>query len=156
MFLMPGLLVTLYTTGSIDVSRPLPSFCVPDLHVHLVPSACKSPRLTPSHLQNVLSPEHKTEMIRYLVNHQNSDGGYGLHIEGHSTMFGSCLSYVSMRILGCGPDHAAVASCRKWILVRARPLLPRAPLLSHVPCQVSAPLWHPPLACKRHRSLCSR
>lgn len=58
MFLMPGLIVTLYVTGVIDT---------------------------------VLSVHHKQEMIRYLRNHQNTDGGFGLHIEGHSTMFGTVL-----------------------------------------------------------------
>lgn len=58
MFLMPGMIITLYTTGA---------------------------------LNTVLSPAHTHEMVRYLVNHQNDDGGYGLHIEGHSTMFGTVL-----------------------------------------------------------------
>ncbi|THG00668.1 hypothetical protein TEA_000086 [Camellia sinensis var. sinensis] len=30
----------------------------------------------------------------------NRDGGWGLHIEGPSTMFGTCLSYVTLRLLG--------------------------------------------------------
>jgi cycloartenol synthase len=58
MFLMPGLLITLYTTGV---------------------------------LETVLSPQHRAEHIRYLRNHQNEDGGFGLHIEGTSTMFGTAL-----------------------------------------------------------------
>ena len=58
MFLMPGLIITLYTTGVIN---------------------------------KVLSPQHKLEMLRYLRNHQLPDGGYGLHIEGHSTMFATAL-----------------------------------------------------------------
>ena len=58
MFLMPGLLIALYVSKSID---------------------------------RVLSKQHKVEMIRYLNNHQNKDGGFGLHIEGHSTMFGTAL-----------------------------------------------------------------
>jgi cycloartenol synthase len=46
-------------------------------------------------------PEHvKVEMIRYLENHVNEDGGVGLHIEGHSTMFGSVLTFVALRCLG--------------------------------------------------------
>ena len=61
MFLMPGMVITLHTTGA---------------------------------LHTVLSPAHIAEMIRYLANHQNSDGGYGLHIEGHSTMFGTVLRWV--------------------------------------------------------------
>ena len=42
-------------------------------------------------LPQVLSPAHVREMVRYLANHQNEDGGYGLHIEGSSTMFGTVL-----------------------------------------------------------------
>ena len=44
-------------------------------------------------LDAVLTPEHKREMIRYLENHQNEDGGIGLHFEGPSTMMGSSLKY---------------------------------------------------------------
>ncbi|BBG98696.1 hypothetical protein Prudu_008174 [Prunus dulcis] len=49
----------------------------------------------------------------------NQDGGWGLHIEGHSTMFCTALSYICMRILGEGPDGGqdnACARARKWIL----------------------------------------
>nr|QIH97373.1 OptiAtLUP [synthetic construct]BAL41371.1 lupeol synthase [Glycyrrhiza uralensis] len=67
-------------------------------------------------LDDVLGPEHKKEIVRYLYNHQNEDGGWGFHIEGHSTMFGSALSYVALRILGEGPEDKAMAKGRKWIL----------------------------------------
>ncbi|KAK1422786.1 hypothetical protein QVD17_18073 [Tagetes erecta] len=65
-----------------------------------------------------LTKEHKTEMIRYIYNHQNEDGGWGFHIEGHSTMMGSALSYVALRLLGEGVDdgNGAVERARKWIL----------------------------------------
>ncbi|XP_047252334.1 beta-amyrin synthase-like [Capsicum annuum] len=49
----------------------------------------------------------------------NEDGGWGLHIEGDSTMFCTSLSYICMRILGEGPDggeNNACARARKWIL----------------------------------------
>lgn len=39
-------------------------------------------------------------MIAYLRNHQQADGGWGLHIEAPSTMFGTVMSYVAMRLLG--------------------------------------------------------
>ncbi|KAL6985042.1 lupeol synthase [Sarracenia purpurea var. burkii] len=68
----------------------------------------------------ILSPEHQKEIIRYIYNHQNEDGGWGIHIEGHSTIFGSCLSYVCLRLLGEGVEEGgeggAVARGRKWIL----------------------------------------
>ncbi|CAI9282103.1 unnamed protein product [Lactuca saligna] len=55
-------------------------------------------------LNAVLSKEHKQEICRYIYNHQNRDGGWGLHIEGHSTMFGSALNYVTLRLLGEGAN----------------------------------------------------
>ncbi|KAJ6758847.1 TERPENE CYCLASE/MUTASE FAMILY MEMBER [Salix koriyanagi] len=66
----------------------------------------------------VLSDEHKKEMIRYLYNHQNRDGGWGLHIEGPSTMFGSVLNYVTLRLLGEGPNDGdgAMDKGHDWIL----------------------------------------
>ncbi|KAL3643641.1 hypothetical protein CASFOL_014456 [Castilleja foliolosa] len=69
-------------------------------------------------INTILTPEHKREMIRYIYNHQNEDGGWGFYIEGHSTMIGSALSYVTLRLLGEGPDdgNGAIARGRKWIL----------------------------------------
>ena len=46
---------------------------------------------------------------------QNADGGFGLHIEGQSTMFGTALSYVTLRLLGRGPDDATAAAARGWV-----------------------------------------
>ncbi|XP_044490529.1 beta-amyrin synthase-like [Mangifera indica] len=73
------------------------------------------------HLDSVFPAEHKKEILRYIYYHQNEDGGWGLHIEGHSTMFCTALSYICMRILGEGPDGGednACARARKWILDR--------------------------------------
>ena len=50
---------------------------------------------------------------------QNEDGGWGFHIEGHSTMFGTALSYIALRLLGEEPEDGedmAMARGRKWIL----------------------------------------
>ncbi|KAJ7962649.1 Terpene cyclase/mutase family member [Quillaja saponaria] len=69
-------------------------------------------------LNAVLSKEHQREMCRYLYNHQNMDGGWGLHIEGPSTMFGTTLNYVTLRLLGEEADEGqgAMEKARKWIL----------------------------------------
>uniref|UniRef100_A0A2N9EML5 Terpene cyclase/mutase family member n=1 Tax=Fagus sylvatica TaxID=28930 RepID=A0A2N9EML5_FAGSY len=70
-------------------------------------------------LNAMFSPAHQKEIIRYLYNHQNEDGGWGFHIEGHSTMFGTALSYIALRILGEGPEDgedSAMAKGQKWIL----------------------------------------
>ncbi|KAL2327285.1 hypothetical protein Fmac_020712 [Flemingia macrophylla] len=69
-------------------------------------------------LDDVFGAEHKKEILRYLYNHQNEDGGWGFHIEGESTMFGSALSYIALRILGEVPEDedGAMERGRKWIL----------------------------------------
>eukprot|EP00268_Persea_americana_P017366 TRINITY_DN18367_c0_g1_i4.p1 TRINITY_DN18367_c0_g1~~TRINITY_DN18367_c0_g1_i4.p1 ORF type:complete len:760 (+),score=124.93 TRINITY_DN18367_c0_g1_i4:338-2617(+) len=69
-------------------------------------------------LNTVLSSEHRLEICRYLYNHQNEDGGWGLHIEGPSTMFGTALTYVTLRLLGEGANggEGAMEEARNWIL----------------------------------------
>ncbi|KAK4342376.1 hypothetical protein RND71_038192 [Anisodus tanguticus] len=70
-------------------------------------------------LNAVLSPAHQMEIKRYTYNHQNDDGGWGFHIEGHSTMFGTVFNYVALRLLGEGQedgDDNALVKGRKWIL----------------------------------------
>ncbi|KAK2981148.1 hypothetical protein RJ640_013470, partial [Escallonia rubra] len=69
-------------------------------------------------INTVLTPEHKKEMIRYLYNHQNDDGGWGFYVSGHSIMIGTALSYIALRLLGEGPSNGdgAVERGRKWIL----------------------------------------
>ncbi|XP_027357963.1 cycloartenol synthase-like [Abrus precatorius] len=71
-------------------------------------------------LNGVLTPQHQSEMRRYLFNHQNEDGGWGLHIEGPSTMFSTALSYVTLRLLGEDIDggDGAMHKARRWILDR--------------------------------------
>ncbi|KAJ7575413.1 terpene synthase [Mycena floridula] len=56
--------------------------------------------------------EERLEMIRYLSNITNDDGGWGLHIEGHSTVLGTALNYCSMRLLGVDRDHPAMIRAR--------------------------------------------
>lgn len=55
-------------------------------------------------------------MKQYFLNHQNADGGWGLHLEGHSTMFGTVLQYVALRILGEDKDSEELRKARNWIL----------------------------------------
>ncbi|XP_072594595.1 lanosterol synthase [Vulpes vulpes] len=58
---------------------------------------------------------YREEIVRYLRSVQLPDGGWGLHVEDKSTVFGTALNYVSLRILGVGPDDPD--------LVRARNIL---------------------------------
>ncbi|PPD71314.1 hypothetical protein GOBAR_DD31801 [Gossypium barbadense] len=91
MFLLPGLVITLYVTGA---------------------------------LNTILSKENQYEICRYLYNHQasnvhcNRDGGWGLHIEGPSTMFGTVLNYVSLKLFGEGGEGAIEKARRMWCLCR--------------------------------------
>lgn len=67
-------------------------------------------------LNAVLSKEHRREICRYIYNHQNEDGGWGKQVLGPSTMFGSCLNYVALRLLGEERTHGALTKGREWIL----------------------------------------
>ncbi|XP_059436495.1 beta-amyrin synthase 2-like [Corylus avellana] len=71
------------------------------------------------HLNTIFTTEHRKEILRYIYNHQNKDGGWGLHIVSHSSMYATTLHYISMRILGeegDGGEGDACARARKWIL----------------------------------------
>ncbi|WCJ27412.1 Lupeol synthase [Euphorbia peplus] len=71
-------------------------------------------------LHTVLSDEHRKEMLRYIYNHQNEDGGWGFHVESHSTMLCTALNYISLRLLGqqlpAEGEENGVSKARKWIL----------------------------------------
>eukprot|EP00731_Ephydatia_muelleri_P035529 Em0132g8a len=59
--------------------------------------------------------EQKSEMKQYPRNVQRDDGGWGLHTEGKSTVFGTALNYVTMRLLSVargGPSQDTAAPSR--------------------------------------------
>lgn len=43
------------------------------------------------------------------------DGGWGLHIEGPATMFGTTMNYVAARLLGLPPSHPSAVAARGFI-----------------------------------------
>ncbi|XP_048390447.1 lanosterol synthase isoform X3 [Stegostoma tigrinum] len=59
-----------------------------------------------------LSEAQRKEMIRYLRSVQLLDGGWGLHVEDKSTVFGTALNYAALRILGVGPDDPDLVRAR--------------------------------------------
>jgi squalene/oxidosqualene cyclase-like protein len=72
--------------------------------------------LIASYLSDTPFPKaHREMMKRYLFNHQNPDAGWGMHIEGESTMFGTVMQYVSLRILGVEKNHEQLIQARNWI-----------------------------------------
>ncbi|KAG9477441.1 hypothetical protein GDO78_002701 [Eleutherodactylus coqui] len=62
--------------------------------------------------QTTLPDATKKEMIRYLRSVQLPDGGWGLHIEDKSTVFGTALSYTSLRLLGVSQDDPDMTRAR--------------------------------------------
>lgn len=82
MFLLPGLIITLYVTD-MPLTRP-----------------------------------EQTEIIRYIFKMQNlgskngGDGGWGLHVEGDSSVFGTAMNYTALRLLGVSPDDPRMRKAR--------------------------------------------
>lgn len=69
---------------------------------------------------------HKKEIKNYLFSRAHpEDGGWGLHIEGESTVLGITLNYVTLRIVGCDADHP--------VLVKARATLHKLGGATHAP-----------------------
>jgi lanosterol synthase len=62
-----------------------------------------------------LPESHQVLMSRYMLSHQNNDGGWGLHLEGDSTMFGTVLQYVALRLLGVDVNDTRIVKARNWI-----------------------------------------
>ncbi|KAL6603533.1 hypothetical protein ACP70R_043894 [Stipagrostis hirtigluma subsp. patula] len=69
-------------------------------------------------INTVITSEHRREILRYIYNHQNKDGGWGTQVLGPSSMFGSCLNYATLRLLGevLDSENEALAKGRAWIL----------------------------------------
>lgn len=60
--------------------------------------------------------EWKAEIVRYLENAVNEDGGWGLHLEGTSTVFATGLYYVMLRLLGMEKEHQLARNARSCLL----------------------------------------
>ncbi|RWA12539.1 hypothetical protein EKO27_g2553 [Xylaria grammica] len=58
----------------------------------------------------------RQEMCRYLVETCNADGGWGIYISGPSTVFGTGINYVMLRILGLGPTHPTCKKARDLLI----------------------------------------
>jgi squalene/oxidosqualene cyclase-like protein len=65
--------------------------------------------------EKMISPAAARAMIIYLRNHQQIDGGWGTHIESPSTMFGTTLNFVALRLLGVPRDDEASLAAVKFI-----------------------------------------
>lgn len=64
---------------------------------------------------SMLNDDQTALMIHYLKLHQQLDGGWGTHIESPSTMFGTTLCYVAIRLLGVQADDPACVKGREFL-----------------------------------------
>jgi len=63
--------------------------------------------------QTPVPASHATEIKSYLFARQNrEDGGWGLHIEGESTVFGTAMNYVVLRLLGVSEEDKRMVKAR--------------------------------------------
>jgi lanosterol synthase len=54
-----------------------------------------------------------TEIKRYLFARQNKeDGGWGLHTEADSSVFGTAMNYVALRLLGTSEENGKMVKAR--------------------------------------------
>ncbi|THH04052.1 hypothetical protein EW146_g10277 [Bondarzewia mesenterica] len=61
-------------------------------------------------------PEEGIEMVRFMLNHADPvDGGWGLHGEHPTTVFGLSVNYIALRMLGVRPDHVAMIKARNTL-----------------------------------------
>ena len=61
------------------------------------------------------SEHQRARMVEYLKHVQRADGGWGLHVEDRSTMFGTAFNYVALRLLGVPADDESAARARAWV-----------------------------------------
>ena len=62
--------------------------------------------------QTPIPGERQIEFRRYLFARQNQDGGWGLHVEGHSSVFGTAMNYTVLRICGASEEDARMIKAR--------------------------------------------
>lgn len=62
-----------------------------------------------------LGAERKSAMLTYIRNHQQADGGWGLHIEGPGTLFCSTLNYCAARSLGVPASDPMMVAGRAFL-----------------------------------------
>nr|ODN91514.1 lanosterol synthase [Cryptococcus depauperatus CBS 7855] len=63
----------------------------------------------------ILRPEQSIEIRRYLLSKRRDEGGWGLHTAAPPTVYGTVMNYVTLRLLGMGPDEGPMTEIRGLI-----------------------------------------
>ena len=66
-------------------------------------------------LGTMLDADRRAAIEHYLRVHQQTDGGWGMHVESPSTMFGATMCYVALRLLGVARDEECMALGRAFL-----------------------------------------
>lgn len=66
----------------------------------------------------IFTAEHITLLKFHIKCYQQADGGWGMHIEAPSTMFGAVLNYVALRLLGVPADDPVCVKAHKFMQQR--------------------------------------
>ena len=93
--------------------------------------------------ERLLNESNRKAMAAYLLNHQQEDGGWGTHIAGTSTNFGTILNYVALRLIGVRATHERCCKARIFLATREGAL--GAPLW--------AKMWLAVLGCYEYRGI---
>lgn len=66
-------------------------------------------------MDEIFPGPHRQAIKAYLLNHQQEDGGWGTHIESPSTMFGTVLNYVALRLVGGEVNDPSCVKGREFL-----------------------------------------
>lgn len=73
-------------------------------------------------IDHPLDESTRRKMRRYVLATQNADGGWGLHVEGQSTAYGTVCNYVAARFLGVPSADFRLVRARTWLIEAGGPL----------------------------------
>lgn len=59
-----------------------------------------------------IAEEYRIEIANYIFSRQNEDHGWGLHIEGESSVFGTAMNYTTLRLLGKDSEDLRLVKAR--------------------------------------------
>ena len=62
--------------------------------------------------ESPIPDSHRIEITRYLFARQTEEGGWGLHIEAHASVFGTAMNYTTLRILGVSAEDPRMVKAR--------------------------------------------